>query len=124
MRALKLLIVSECSTWHTRCTSSLNNGGQVELMNIKPDVVAMVMNEGEGPNGQGRSQRMATLLLRSPNGEMSLQTVSTDSTLGQYALSTGCFREGKPIFDPISKQILGYEMELMPSPLSSSLKLT
>lgn len=70
-------------------------------------------------DGDGR-ERMATLLLRAPDGQMSLQTVSADSTLGQYAMRTDCFRQGAPIIDPVTRQVLGYEMEMMPSPLASS----
>ena len=61
----------------------------------------------------GRAQRLATLVLRNPDGQMSVQTVSADSTLGQYAMSTGCFRNGTPIVDPITRQVLGYEMEMI-----------
>jgi len=76
----------------------------------------MVMPEADA---NGRQQRMATLLLREPDGQISLRTVSTDSTLGQYALQTGCFRRGAPIFDPVTRQILGYEMEMIPNPLAA-----
>ena len=75
----------------------------------------MVMPEGDA---SGRQQRMATLLLRSPDGQMSLQTVSTDSALCQHAMRTGCFRKGEPIVDPVTRQILGYEMEMVPAALA------
>lgn len=83
-------------------------------MSTKPEVIAMLMPDGEG----GRAQRTATLLLRQPDGQMSLETVNPDSTLGQYAMSTGCFRRGKPIFDPVLREVLGYEMEMIESPLA------
>jgi len=70
-------------------------------------------------DGPGRAHQMATLLLRQPDGQMSLETVNPDSTLaGRYALSTGCFRRGKPIFDPVTRQVLGYEMEMIETPLA------
>jgi hypothetical protein len=50
---------------------------------------------------------------------MSLQTVNPDTTFGRYALTTDCFRRGKPIFDPVTRQILGYEMEMVRSPLAA-----
>ena len=62
---------------------------------------------------------MATILLRSADGQMSVRTVSPDSTLGQFALSTGCFRNGAPIVDPVTREHLGYEMEMMDSPLAA-----
>ena len=81
----------------------------------KAEVIAMLMPEADA---SGRAKHMATLLLRNPDGQMSLQTVSTDSTLGQYAMSTGCFRKGVPILDPVTREVLGYEMEMIPSPLA------
>jgi hypothetical protein len=82
-------------------------------MKTKAEVIAMVMPDNDA---SGRAQHTATLLLRNPDGQMSLQTVSTESTIGQYAMSTGCFRKGKPIFDPVTRQVLGHEMEMIPSP--------
>jgi hypothetical protein len=79
------------------------------------EVIAMLMPEADA---SGRSKQMATLILRNPDGQMSLQTVRADSTLGQYALSTGCFRNGAPIIDPVTREVLGYEMEMIPSPLA------
>jgi hypothetical protein len=85
-------------------------------MTTEAEVIAMVMPDGEGANGSGRMQRMATLLIRSADGQMSLRTVSADSALGRKAMSTGCFRNGKPIVDPITRQLLGYEMEMVANP--------
>jgi hypothetical protein len=85
----------------------------------QPEVIAMVVSDGEGPNGTGRMQRMATILLRGADGQMSVRTVSPDSTLGQFALSTGCFRNGAAIVDPITREHLGYEMERVESPLAT-----
>lgn len=89
-------------------------------MKTQAEVIAMLMPDGDG---NGRTQRMATLLLRNPDGQMSLQTVNPDSTLGQFAMNTGCFREGTPIIDPITRQILGYEMEMIDSPLAKLAQL-
>lgn len=88
-------------------------------MNNQAEIIGMLMPEADNAHGHERAeQACATLLLRNPDGQMSLQTVSTDSTLGQFAMSTGYFRKGKPIFDPVSRQILGYEMEMVPCPLA------
>jgi len=34
-------------------------------------------------------------------------------------MSTGCFRRGKPIVDPLTHEHLGYEMEMIPQALSN-----
>lgn len=85
-------------------------------MTTQAEVIAMVMSDGEGT---GRMQRMATILLRAADGQMSVRTVSPDSTLGQFALNTGCFRNGKAIIDPVTREHLGYEMEMIESPLAA-----
>jgi hypothetical protein len=82
-------------------------------MTNEAEVIAVVMPEADG---SGRMQRMATVLMRSGDGQMWLRTVSTDSALGRQAMSTGCFRNGNPIVDPVTRQLLGYEMERIPSP--------
>ena len=82
-------------------------------MSTQAQVIAMVMSDGEGPNGAGRMQRMATVLLRDADGQMSVRTVSPDSTLGQFALSSGCFHARRAIVDPVTREHLGYEMELI-----------
>jgi hypothetical protein len=89
---------------------------EIRHMTNQVEVIAMVMAEGEGSNSGGRTHRMATLLMRGADGQMSLQTVRTDSALGQQAMSTGCFRNGTPIVDPVTRQLLGYEMERIPNP--------
>ena len=88
-------------------------------MSNKIEVIAMVMPDGEGLKDGASMHRMATLLLRNADGRMSLQTVSTDSTLGQHAMKTDCFRNGKPIVDPVTRQLLGYEMEMITSPFAA-----
>ena len=83
-------------------------------MQSKAEVIAMVMQDAEA-NGQ---PRMATLLLRNADGQMSLQSVRADSTLSKYANNTGCFRNGTPIVDPVTRQVLGYEMEMIDGPMT------
>ena len=51
---------------------------------------------------------------------MSLQNVNPDSAFGRQAMRTGCFRRGKPIIDPVSRQMIGYEMEMVPHLMSST----
>ena len=80
------------------------------------EVIALVLPDGEsGANGSNRAQ----MLIRHADGQMSLQTVNPDSTLGQFAMSTGCFRRGTPIVDPVTRETLGYEMEMVASPLAA-----
>ncbi len=81
---------------------------------MQPEVIAVFV-----PDGEMRSDSSATMLVRDANGQISLQTVNPDTPIGRQAMRTGCFRRGKAIIDPVSRQMLGYEMELVPNSLIS-----
>lgn len=81
---------------------------------MQAKVIAVVMSDGET-----HSDRSATVLVRDANGQISLRTVNPDTPMGREAMRTGCFRRGKAIIDPVSRQMLGYEMELVPDALAS-----
>jgi hypothetical protein len=81
------------------------------------EVIALVLpDEESGFNGRTSGAQM---LIRHADGQMSLQTVNPDSTLGQFAMTTGCFRNGTPIVDPVTRETLGYEMEMVASPFAA-----
>lgn len=52
------------------------------------------------------------VLVREENGHISQQTAG-EGTFGQYAIQTGAFHR-RPILDPMTSEILGYEMESVP----------
>ncbi len=60
----------------------------------------------------------ATALVRGVDGQMSLEAVEEGSNFARDMMTTGCFRKGKPIVDPVSREIMGYEMEMIPGPLA------
>jgi hypothetical protein len=75
-----------------------------------------------------RSEIIAVLLAdtetlaRARDGEANVLTRSADGTLspqaaafGEFAIRSGSFRRGKPIIDPLSRQPIGYEMEMISS---------
>lgn len=83
---------------------------------------------GDAPDEHGRAARgtakSAQMLLRETDGRMRLQDVATDSVMGQHAMSTGCFRRTKPILDPDTREVMGYEMELVAQPHGAALNRT
>jgi hypothetical protein len=81
---------------------------------VNAEVIAVLLSEGESRTDSG-----ATMLIRNADGQMSLQNVNPDSPMGRHAMRTGCFRRGKPIIDPVSRQMIGYEMEMVPNLMSS-----
>ena len=57
-----------------------------------------------------------TALMRDEDGRMSLKPVTKDMPFLEQMMTTGCFRRGKPIIDPLSREIIGYEMEMIAAP--------
>jgi hypothetical protein len=74
------------------------------------EVVALLLPEGE-PEHAAHPEYHATLLIRRPNGEFALEQVDARLALAKRAANTGCFRKGRPIIDPTTRQVMGYEME-------------
>lgn len=70
------------------------------------DVIAVLMPEaGEaGP-------REATVIVRDADGQVSIRQMDAAHVTVRRAARSGVFRPGKPIFDPVSRQVMGYEME-------------
>jgi len=81
-------------------------------------VIALLMPETTvevfaGPNSFAQG---VTALLRDAEGKMSIEKVTTESAFMEQIMTTGCFRRGKAIVDPVSRQVMGYEMEMMAHP--------
>ena len=54
---------------------------------------------------------MAIALLRDAQGLMELRQLRPDKALIKRALLTGRMNGGKPIRDPVTREIMGYEIE-------------
>ena len=77
------------------------------------EVIAVLMPEADAAVGNGQP-RAATMIVRRADGQFVLETIDARVALAQQAANTGCFRKGKPIIDPSSREVLGYEMEEVP----------
>jgi hypothetical protein len=75
------------------------------------EVIAVLLPEADA--GQ-RQPRAAMMIVRRADGQFVLETIDARIALAQQAANTGCFRKGKPIVDPSSREVLGYEMEEVP----------
>jgi hypothetical protein len=53
----------------------------------------------------------ATVILRDSHGNVSMKQMGVEDRLVQRAASTDRFRRGKPIVDPQSREVVGYELE-------------
>ncbi len=74
------------------------------------EVVALLLPEGEKEH-LAHPGHSATLLIRRPDGQFALEQVDARMALARRAANTGCFRKGRPIIDPMTRQVMGYEME-------------
>jgi hypothetical protein len=55
------------------------------------------------------------VLVRGENGRVSRQTADADDSFGHQAIQTGTFRRGTPIYDPVTRELVAYEMERLPN---------
>jgi hypothetical protein len=62
--------------------------------------------------------RNAMALMRGIDGRMTVEEVTADDAFMAKLLDTGCFRRGKPIMDPMTREVMGYEMEMIAKPMS------
>jgi hypothetical protein len=70
------------------------------------DVIAILMPDSDGDGAHG-----ATVIFRGADGQVSVRQMDAADAAVRKAARTGCFRRGKPILDPLSRQVMGYEME-------------
>jgi hypothetical protein len=84
-------------------------------MDGQSESIALLLGERKAPRGwRGLAGEGAMQLVRGPDGEIELRPVESAEEFQRIARTTGCFRRGKPIRDPASREIIGYEMEEVP----------
>lgn len=84
-------------------------------MNTNGEVIALLLGEtGDSRWRSANSSLGAQRLVRDANGRVSLEAIASQEEFDRTARSTGCFRRGKPIRDPASSEVIGYEMEEVP----------
>ncbi len=89
-------------------------GALANPMDVKhSEVIAVLLPELDAAAGT-REPRHATMIVRRADGQFVLETIDARVALAQKAANTGCFRKGKPIVDPNSKEVMGHEMEEVP----------
>ncbi len=86
-------------------------------MNPDSEIIALLLPEGitsRGAAARPDRARGAQRLVRDPNGRIVLEDVESQEDFERTARTTGCFRRGKPIRDPGTLEVIGYEMEEVP----------
>lgn len=81
-------------------------------MSTDSEVIALLLGESYRHGGKpDEPLRGAQRLMRDADGRVSLEDVQTREEFDRTARTTGCFRRGKVIRDPDTREIIGYEME-------------
>ncbi len=84
-------------------------------MTAQRQTIAVLLGEAGGDRWQPRSfVAGAQRLVRGEDGGVSLEAIADAREFEATARTTGCFRRGKPIHDPASHEVIGYEMEEVP----------
>ena len=77
------------------------------------EVIALVLGH-EHRWHAGELGRGAHRLVRHADGRVVLEPVEPQDEFAEAARTSGCFRRGKPIRDPRTREVIGYEMEQVP----------
>ena len=79
------------------------------------EIIALVLGDsGEQRWRAGQLGKGAQRLVRRSDGRVALEPVESQEEFERVARTTGCFRRGKPIRDPETREVIGYEMEQVP----------
>lgn len=79
------------------------------------ETIALLLGETGGGRWRPRGfVAGAQRLVRTENGGVRLETIENGEEFDATARTTGCFRRGKPIHDPSTREVIGYEMEEVP----------
>ena len=84
-------------------------------MNDAVEIIALVLSDPQERRWRpGQLGHGAQRLIRRADGRVRLEPVASEEEFERTARTTGCFRRGKPIHDPRTHEVIGYEMEQVP----------
>lgn len=79
------------------------------------EIIALVLGDAAERRWRaGQLGRGAQRLVRSADGRVALEPIESQEEFERAVRTTGCFRRGKPIRDPDTSEVIGYEMEQVP----------
>lgn len=81
-------------------------------MHANCQVIALLLDESARERA-GAPMRLegAQRLVRLADGSVTLEDIESREDFEATARITGCFRRGKAIRDPATREVIGYEME-------------
>ena len=83
-------------------------------MSSSSEVIAVVLGEAHERWHAGQLAKGAQQLVRRADGSVGLEPVGSEEEFDRLVSTSGCFRRGKPIRDPQTREVIGYEMEQVP----------
>jgi len=85
-------------------------------MNDDTETIALLLGDSEDERWQPNDiVNGAQRLVRDADGKLVLEAIESEEEFEETASTTGRFRRGKPIIDPETRDVIGYEMEEVPS---------
>lgn len=76
------------------------------------EIIALLLDEADDGAASGSVRvKSAQCLVRDAKGHVTLHAVGSQAELDETARTSACFRRGKEIRDPLSHEVIGYEME-------------
>ena len=82
-----------------------------QVTRMKSQLIALLFPDPGQPR-EGPAQ-LVTAVMRDAQGLMEVRDMKPDKSLFSEALLTGRFNCGKPILDPLTREVIGYEIEPM-----------
>ncbi len=85
-------------------------------MDDDTETIALLLGSSEDERWHPRDfVEGAQRLVRDADGHVKLEDVRSEEDFDRMARTSGCFRRGKPIVDPETRDVIGYELEEVPS---------
>jgi len=81
---------------------------------MQPEVIALLFPES--PTAVADGSPTVTALMRDQQGAMEVRRLRPDKALLRAARLAGRMNSGKPILDPNTREVIGYEIEPMVLP--------
>jgi len=81
-------------------------------MSTNGETIALLLPDGQDERASSAGFAAgAQRLVRDATGRICLEAVGSQEEFERAARDTGCFRRGKPIRDPQTREVIGYELE-------------
>ena len=82
---------------------------------VQAEVIALLFPEKGAATGGGLP--LVTAFLRDAQGLIELRRLEPNPALLRRARVAGRMNDGKPIVDPVTREVIGYEIDPLPDPV-------